>query len=119
MRYLSAITFVLGICFSCNQRKSKPITEFSQNDIDTGILVDVRTPVEFAAGHLEGAVNVDWLDPGFAHKFDTVAKGTTVYLYCQKGGRSARATRFLDSLGYSKVVDLSGGYAAWSRTRSK
>lgn len=103
---------VFLICVTgCSQAKSKPITEFSQNDLKNGILVDVRTPEEYAAGHLEGALNINLLEEDFATKFDTVQKTKTLYLYCKKGGRSARAASLLDSMGY-QVIDLKGGYDA-------
>ncbi len=63
-------------------------------------------------GHLEGALNVNWLSEDFLKVMDTLPKGKTLFIYCQKGGRSARAAHALDSLGYP-VMDLSGGYAAW------
>lgn len=106
------LLFFMNIGYS--QIKSKPITEFSQKDTNNTILVDVRTAKEYARGHLEHAVNVDWFRPDFAAQFDTIPKNNTIYVYCQKGGRSARAAAVLDSLGYN-VVDLRGGYDALLR----
>ena len=64
--------FILGLVLllsSCQpQSKSKPITEFSQKDLESGILLDVRTPEEFAAGHLESAVNINWFDADFKNQ---------------------------------------------------
>lgn len=114
-RYLKNLCVALVLLWataSCSQVKSKPITEVSQNDLKSGILVDVRTPEEYSAGHLEGALNVNWLSEDFLKVMDTLPKGKTLFIYCQKGGRSARAAHALDSLGYP-VMDLSGGYAAW------
>jgi len=105
------LIFVLSLS-SCTQSKTKHITEFSQNDIKSGILVDVRTPMEFNAGHLDNALNINFLEKGFVASFDTVAKDRTIFVYCKKGGRSAKAAQVLDSLGYKKVVDLLGGYDA-------
>jgi phage shock protein E len=106
-------TTLLIFTTGCSQIKSKPITEFSQNDLKNGVLVDVRTPEEYAAGHLDGAVNINLLEEGFAARFDTIQKNKTLYLYCKKGGRSARAASLLDSLGY-QVIDLKGGYDAYA-----
>ena len=103
--------FMLSLS-SCTQSKTKHITEFSQNDIKNGILVDVRTPMEFNGGHLDNAYNINFLEEGFAAAFDTIAKDKTIFIYCKKGGRSAKAVQILDSLGYKKVVDLLGGYDA-------
>ena len=110
--YIFPVLF-LFLVSSCAQSTSKPITEFSQNDINTGILVDVRTPEEFNAGHIDKALNINWFDSDFAKNFENFNKDKTIYLYCKKGGRSAKAANLLDSLGYKKVIDLEGGYDAW------
>ncbi|MBU2947583.1 rhodanese-like domain-containing protein [Zobellia uliginosa] len=106
---LTLCVLILG----CAQSKGKRITEFSQNDIDSGILVDVRTPQEFIDGHLDNAVNINWFDANFIKSFDTIDKSRPVYVYCKMGGRSAKAAHVLDSLGYSMVVNLEGGYDAF------
>jgi len=51
-----------------------PITDFNQELLDKGILVDVRTPEEFGAGHLENAENVNWYEPNFMEHFSAVDK---------------------------------------------
>lgn len=106
---------IFSLCFlflGCAQNSSKPITEVSQNELNDVILVDVRTPEEYAAGHIDKAMNINWYDENFAKQFDTVNKNETIYVYCKKGGRSAKAQQFLDSLGFKKVVNLEGGYDA-------
>lgn len=73
------------------------------------LLIDVRTPAEYAAGHVPGARNVpiDTLDP---HAADL---GTgEVYVICESGGRSARASATLASAGHP-AVNITGGTAAW------
>lgn len=97
----------------CAQSKSKAITEVSQNELNNVILVDVRTPEEYAAGHIDEALNINWFDTDFAKQIQAIEKDETVYVYCKKGGRSAKAAHLLDSLGYKNVVDLEGGYDAY------
>lgn len=104
---------LLLVNFSCAQNTSKHITEFSQNDIKDGILVDVRTPEEFENGHIANAINIDWFDVDFAQKFNAFDKDEAIYVYCKKGGRSAKAQDKLLALGFKNVVDLEGGYDAW------
>ena len=106
MKFYCTLLLICFLTLGCTQSKSKPITEFSQNDTNTGILVDVRTPEEYKAGHLNNAVNIDWFANDFAERFRSVDKDKPVYLYCKKGGRSAKAAHLLDSLGFRKVVDL-------------
>lgn len=104
--------FFALVIFSCEQNRQMPITQFSDQDLSSNdLLIDVRTPGEFAEGHFESAVNIDWMSEDFMRSWDTIPKNGKVYLYCKKGGRSAMAANVLDSLGYS-VVDLTGGWDA-------
>lgn len=77
------------------------------------ILVDVRTPGEFAEGHVPGAVNipVDELGERLAELEDH--KDSEVYLICRSGGRSSRAADQLVAAGYS-AVNIRGGTLAWT-----
>jgi rhodanese-related sulfurtransferase len=79
------------------------------------VLIDVRTPEEFAQGAIKGAVNIDYFDQKvFIKQISTLDKNKPVYLYCRSGNRSMKAARQLESLGFDKVYDLAGGYMAWS-----
>lgn len=115
MKFYITYLLLFFVTVGCAQSKEKSITEFSRNDIKDGILIDVRTPQEYEAGHLEEALNVDWFKPDFAEQILALDadKEEPVYLYCKKGGRSAKAAQVLDSLGYKNVVDLLGGYEAY------
>ena len=113
MKIYYTLLLLFFLTLGCSQSKSKPITEFSQNDINNGILIDVRTSQEYQAGHLDNAVNMDWLGGDFAKNIQGLDREKPVYVYCQKGGRSAKAASLLDSLGFKKVVDLEGGYNAF------
>jgi len=113
MRFSGTLLLLCSLTLGCAQSKSKHITEFSQKDIKEGILIDVRTPQEFEAGHLENAVNIDWFANDFIEKFETLDKEKPVYVYCKMGGRSTKAAHVLDSLGFEKVIDLEGGYDAF------
>ena len=73
-------------------------------------VLDVRTPAEFAAGHLAGAVNVDLLAPDFPGRVRALglpADGP-VYLYCRSGNRSGQAARILRQLGHAGAVNVGG-----------
>jgi len=74
-------------------------------------LVDVRSPGEFAGGHLPGAVNipVDQIGARFA---EIGPPGTPVVLYCASGMRSARAASVLKGKGFAQVADL-GPMSRW------
>jgi rhodanese-related sulfurtransferase len=74
------------------------------------LLIDVRTPGEYAAGHIAGSVNIPVEE--LAGRLDEVPQGTPIVVYCRSGNRSATASRILVDAGYSNVYDL-GGIIAW------
>ncbi len=62
--------------------------------VDVGadtVIVDVRTPAEYAAGHLDGAVNLDLQSPSFDEAVDDLDSDVDYVVYCQSGNRSAQA----------------------------
>jgi phage shock protein E len=78
-----------------------------------GVLLDVRTPQEYASGHLKGAKLVDASAPDFDTRIAALDKTASYALYCHSGNRSARAMQRMAAAGFSRVVDLDGGIAAW------
>ncbi|PWK25091.1 rhodanese-related sulfurtransferase [Maribacter polysiphoniae] len=117
MRIVLLMSIVLFVGVSCSQIKEKHITEVPQAELDTILLVDVRTPKEYNDGHLVNAMNIDWKSDDFKLGFETIDKDKTIYLYCRSGKRSADATRYLDSLGYKRVYSLKGGYVAYKEAQ--
>ena len=79
------------------------------------ILVDVRRPEEFAAGHIEGAVLMP-LD-NLAATYAQLPRDVKLVVYCRSGHRSAQAVAFLREHGYSHVASLDGGFLAWTALR--
>lgn len=78
------------------------------------VILDVRTPVEFAEGHLEGAVNIDWESGHFAEDI-TVLDPTARYLvYCRTGIRAGYAAATMLQAGFTHVVNMAGGYEEWT-----
>ena len=71
------------------------------------IFIDVREPVEFAAGHVKGAINipVNRFVAGPVPELNSVAKDAELILYCASGNRSSMAVRLLKQQGYSNVVN--------------
>lgn len=76
-------------------------------------LLDVRTPQEFAGGHLSNATNADVRSGSFATEADKLKKDEPVFVYCLSGGRSASAAKKLTGLGFTEVYNLDGGIMAW------
>ena len=75
---------------------------------DSGaVLVDVRTPDEYASGHIEGSRNIP-LDALTSAQNAIPDKSTPLYIYCHSGARSRYAARILKRLGYTAVKDIGG-----------
>lgn len=77
-------------------------------------VLDVRTPAEFAEGHLEGAVNMDVESTDFPAQAAQLDPGATYAVYCRSGNRSKAAMNFLAAQGFTSMFDLAGGINAWT-----
>ena len=74
------------------------------------VLLDVRTPEEFASGHIPGAVNISV--ESLAQRLGEVPQDKPVVVYCHSGSRSNQAAQILEKAGYSQIYDL-GGIVTW------
>lgn len=113
--------FTLSTLFGCKSESNKTIklasvSEFSEGlALDNVQLIDVRTAEEYQAGHIENAQLIDIKLEDFRDRIQELDKDKPVYLYCKSGGRSGKASKVLDSLGFKEIVDLKGGFTAWSK----
>jgi rhodanese-related sulfurtransferase len=96
------------------------ITEVDVSDAqslieDGALIIDVREPQEFNAGHLPGAINIPRgvLEFRIADYHDSDDPDQTMVVYCRSGSRSALAVQTLQRLGYGGAVSMTGGYRAW------
>ena len=81
---------------------------------DTDIIIlDVRTDEEFALGHIEGSVNIDFYNPNFKNMINSLEKDKTYVVYCRSGKRSASTMIIMEELGFNKVYDILGGINSW------
>jgi len=78
-----------------------------------GTILDVRTPKEYAEGHVNGSVNINYFDKDFKDQVGKLERAKPVYVYCHSGGRSSKAMNIMKSQGFTTVYNLTGGYAAW------
>jgi rhodanese-related sulfurtransferase len=78
------------------------------------LLIDIRTPEEFASGHIGGAVNVDFFSAGFQAEMDKMDKRKTYLIYCLAGSRSGRALSMMQDKGFYTVYNLFGGIKEWN-----
>jgi len=83
---------------------------------EDAMVIDVREPGEYGAGHILGAKNVPLsrVDTGGAD-IAGKRKDRPVILYCDSGNRSAKAAAVLRGQGYTRVLNLSGGIGAWQQ----
>jgi rhodanese-related sulfurtransferase len=90
------------------------VATFAQVIAEPGVtVVDVRTPAEFAAGHLDGAVNIDVESADFAARVGELDPAGTYAVYCRSGNRSAAAVAQMAQAGVTGTYDLDGGIVAW------
>ncbi len=78
------------------------------------VILDVRTPEEFAGGHLPGAININVESSDFATKVAGLDESTETLVYCRTGNRSGVATDAMADLGFTDMSDLQGGIEAWA-----
>ncbi len=80
------------------------------------VTLDVRTPSEFAAGHVPDATNLDFYGATFRAQLAKLDKNKSYVVYCHTGNRSGQATTLMHSLGFKHVYDVQGGIAAWEQS---
>ena len=114
--FLTCLLTVLGLNTACSQSnyENANVNEFAELVADTNVVVlDVRTASEFAEGHLERAINIDYHQGDFVEKAKaTLPLDKKIAVYCRSGRRSAGAAGKLAEEGY-KLVNLKGGIIAW------
>jgi len=81
----------------------------------TNIVLDVRTPREFKAGHIPGALNLDFNSPDFDKKVSQLDTNKTYLVHCAAGGRSAKACKKMEALGFKELFDLRPGFTGWEQ----
>ena len=87
-----------------------PATYMQEISRETHLLLDVRTPEEFAGGYITGAVNIPV--QSLASRLSEIPRDQPIVIYCRSGNRSALAAEILADAGYSTVYDM-GGIQAW------
>lgn len=77
------------------------------------VIIDVRTPEEFAKGHIENAVNIDFYSAIFRDDLDKLDKDKTYLIYCRSGRRSGLAVPMMQELDFMEIYDMLGGIVSW------
>ena len=76
------------------------------------IILDVRTPEEFSAGHIPGAINIPNEVIGTEEIQELPDKDQLIFVYCRSGNRSKQASQKLAALGYTNILEF-GGITTW------
>lgn len=89
-------------------------TQFANVVNTPGIqIIDVRTPEEFAQGHIEGAVNFNVEGPDFATQIAGLDPAGTYAVYCRSGNRSVVAVDYMSGQGINGIFELESGIIGW------
>lgn len=117
------IFFIAILCsstfFNCEKFKTNTSVSISTEQMLALVkfyevqLIDVRTPAEFAEGHLKNAKNIDFYSPDFDLQIEALDKSIPVILYCKSGRRSAKCASKLNAKGFTSIYDLDGGIQLW------
>lgn len=105
---------VLTGCSTATSATNMEATEFSQKVSESEVItLDVRTPGEFMAGHIAGAINIDVEGMQFETEIAKLDKSKTYAVYCQSGRRSGIAVETMGQAGFNSLFNLTNGIQSW------
>ena len=122
MKFLSVFYLLLisTSLLSCKGQTSENIKNIDPKTFSEKIketpnaqIIDVRTAPEFAGGHIDNAVNIDWLGDVFVSNSEKLDKTKPIFVYCKTGNRSQSAAAKLEELGFTTIYELKGGLLNW------
>jgi phage shock protein E len=139
LKNLKLVVVLISLTFfSCAQNSAKKevkdsettvvqtkqvVALISPNDLQSKLgdiqLIDVRRPEEYAAGHIEGSNNINFLGADFMGQMSKFDKNKEIYVYCRSGKRSSNAAAKLKEQGFTKIYDLQGGIINWEKNNFK
>jgi rhodanese-related sulfurtransferase len=112
---LIASALLLAGCSSSTGAIDLGVTEFSAKVAEAGVItLDVRTPGEFAEGHVEGARLIDFQSGNFENEIAALDKNATYAVYCRSGNRSGQAVKTMQDAGFTNVFNMNGGVIDWA-----
>lgn len=120
MKYLLLISFIITSFFSYAQEAK--IHNLNAKDFAEAIksgevlLLDVRTPKEFQAGHIENSGNINFYASDFKKKLDLINNDQKVYIYCYSGVRSEKTIKMLADRGFKNIYNLEKGILDWNNS---
>ena len=111
---VSVVFILMSSCTIGQTKNDIELAEFEKKMAsEKYLLVDVRTAEEFAEGHIEGALNIDYFSATFSDEISNVGLEKPVLVYCRSGNRSGKSMRIMYDLGFKEVYNLIGGIKGW------
>jgi len=104
-KFFAALALLLGATVALAGCASSEPVELSEDTV----IIDVRTPAEFASGHLDGAVNIDVQSPDFASQIMELDPNGDYFVYCRSGNRSGQAIAQMNQMGFNGENLTNGG----------
>ena len=104
-KFFAALALLLGATVALAGCASSEPVELSEDTV----IIDVRTPAEFASGHLDGAVNIDVQSPDFAAQIMELDPNGDYFVYCRSGNRSGQAIAQMNQMGFNGENLTNGG----------
>jgi len=112
---LIASVLLLAGCSSSTGAIDLGVSEFSTKVAEAGVItLDVRTPIEFAEGHIQGARLIDFQSGNFENEIAALDKNATYAVYCRSGNRSGQAVKVMQDAGFTSVFNMNGGVIDWA-----
>lgn len=123
LRHAITLLFALTVLAACQTHENASVSHLSpqafadriQTMGDSVLVVDVRTPGEFAEGHIAGAQLLDFNGPGFAEAVTQLPKDKSLAIYCRSGARSKASLSVFLKAGFQQVANLESGIIGWQR----
>lgn len=110
---LSSFLFLAG----CGTESASDLSveSFQVKSLESDVItLDVRTPAEFAEGHISGAININVEDGNFESEIEKLDKNSTYAVYCRSGRRSAAAIETMKDAGFTSLFNMKGGTLDWT-----
>jgi rhodanese-related sulfurtransferase len=113
-KLLLALSMLVNAAFAADPAKHVQADEASKIIAEGKVvIVDVRTADEFKEGHIKGAKNIDIMGDDFEKQLTGLDKTKPTLVHCQAGGRSMRALKVFEKLGFTHLIHLDEGFGGW------
>ena len=97
-------------------KEAKALIEAQSQDTQF-VILDIRTPKEYRAGHISGAINIDYYNPKFTSNLDQLDKTKTYLIYCRSGNRTGNSLKAFSKLGFNNLYHLKRGIIDWQTNK--